>query len=132
MKAQDPAAIHYKKANKVLDNVGNRAFSDLRRALKPQGRIIPNSGHGGMRYVLKGFLLAPFMSQQSTPLTVTVNGPDLATLAALIAAGKVTPVIDRAYPFAEILDALGYAALGRARGKVVISVAPDGVAKGNA
>ena len=116
----------------ILDNVGNRAFSDLRRALKPQGRIIPNSGHGGMRYVLKGFLLAPFMSQQGMPLMTTVNGPDLAALAALIEAGKVTPVIDRAYPFAEILTALGYAAQGRARGKVVISVTPDSVAKGDA
>lgn len=116
----------------ILDNVGNRAFSDLRRALKPQGRIIPNSGHGGMRYVLKGFLLAPFMSQQSKPLTVTVNGPNLAALVALIEAGKVTPVIDRAYPFDDILSALDYAAQGRARGKVVISVAPDGVAEGDA
>jgi len=116
----------------ILDNVGNRAFSDLRRVLKPQGRIIPNSGHGGMRYVLKGFLLAPFMSQQEMPLMTTVNGPDLAALAALIEAGKVTPVIDRVYPFAEILTALGYAAQGRARGKVVISVAPDGAAKGDA
>jgi NADPH:quinone reductase-like Zn-dependent oxidoreductase len=61
-----------------------------------------------------------------------VNGPDLAALAALIEAGKVTPVIDRAYPFAEILSALDYAAQGRARGKVVISVAPDGVAEGGA
>jgi hypothetical protein len=42
----------------------HRAFSDLRRVLNPGGRIIPNSGHDGMGYVLKGFLLAPLMAQQ--------------------------------------------------------------------
>jgi NADPH:quinone reductase-like Zn-dependent oxidoreductase len=107
----------------ILDNVGNRGFSDLRRALTPQGRIIPNSGHGGMSYVIKAFLLAPFMRQQDKPLFTTTNGKDLDVLRELIEAGKVTPVIDRTYPFAEIPPALGYAAEGHARGKVVITVA---------
>jgi NADPH:quinone reductase-like Zn-dependent oxidoreductase len=107
----------------ILDNVGNRAFSDLRRALTPQGRIIPNSGHGGMTYVLKAFLLAPLMHQQDKPLMTTPNGKDLAALAEMIVAGKIAPVIDRTYPFAEIPAALGYAARGHVRGKVVITLA---------
>jgi NADPH:quinone reductase-like Zn-dependent oxidoreductase len=106
----------------ILDNVGNRAFSDLRRALTPQGRIIPNSGHGGMGYVFKAFLLAPFMRQQESPLMTTMNSKDLAVLAEMIEAGKITPVIDRSYPFGEIPAALGYAAQGHARGKVVINM----------
>ena len=48
----------------ILDNAASRSFSDLRRALTLQGLIIPNSGHGGMSYVIKAFLLAPFMRQQ--------------------------------------------------------------------
>jgi len=107
----------------ILDNVGNRAFSDLRRVLRPQGHILPNSGHGGMSYVVKAFLLAPFMRQQDKPLFATVNGQDMVALKDLIEAGKVTPVIDRTYPFEEIPAALGYAAQGHARGKVVITVA---------
>ena len=107
----------------ILDNVGERAFSDMRRVLTPQGRILPDSGHGGMSYVVKAFLLAPFMRQQDKPLFATVNGQDMATLKELIEAGKVTPVIDRTYPFEEIPAALGYAAEGHARGKVVIAVA---------
>jgi NADPH:quinone reductase-like Zn-dependent oxidoreductase len=107
----------------ILDNVGNRAFSDLRRALTQQGRIIPNSGHGGMSYVVKAFLLAPFMRQQDKPLFTTTNGKDLDVLRELIEASKVTPVIDRTYPFDQIPAALGYAAGGHARGKVVITVA---------
>ena len=107
----------------ILDNVGNRAFSDMRRVLTPHGRIIPNSGHGGMSYVIKAFLLAPVMRQQDKPLMATVNGRDMVALKELIEAGKVTPVIDRTYPFEEIPPALGYAAEGHARGKVVITVA---------
>ena len=106
----------------ILDNVGNRSFSDLRRVLTPQGLIVPNSGHGGMSYVFKAFLLAPFMRQQGRPLMATTGGKDLVALKELIEAGKVTPVIDRTYPFDETPAALGYAAEGHARGKVVVTV----------
>ena len=91
--------------------------------LTPQGHILPNSGHGGMSYVVKASLLAPFMRQQGKPLFATVNDQDMVALKELIEAGKVTPVIDRTYPFEEIPAALGYAAEGHARGKVVITVA---------
>jgi len=40
----------------------------------------------------------------------------------LIDAGKVTPVIDRMYPPAEVTDAVRYLQPGHARGKVVIIV----------
>lgn len=106
----------------ILDNVGNRAFADLRRVLTPHGLIVPNSGHGGMRYVFKAFLLAPFMRQQGQPLMTKNNAKDLVYLRELIEAGQVTPVIDRAYPLPETPVALGYAAEGHVRGKVVITV----------
>lgn len=76
----------------ILDNAANHSFSALRRVLTPQGRIIPNSGHGGMSYVLKAFLLSPFMRQQDKPLFTTTNGNDLDVLRELIEAGKVTPI----------------------------------------
>jgi NADPH:quinone reductase-like Zn-dependent oxidoreductase len=110
----------------ILDNAGNRAFSDLRRVLTPRGRIIPNSGHGGMSYVFKGFLLAPLMAQQEQPFTTEPNASDLADLTQLIEAGTVTPVISRTFRFAEIPVALGYAAQGHVRGKVVIIVHENG------
>ncbi|MBX3059423.1 MAG: NAD(P)-dependent alcohol dehydrogenase [Anaerolineae bacterium] len=106
----------------ILDNVGNRAFSDLRRVLMPRGLIVPNSGHGGMGYVFKAFLLAPFMRQQGQPLMTKNNAKDLVYLRELIEAGKVTPVIDRTYPLPETPVALGYAAAGHVRGKVIITV----------
>ncbi len=109
----------------ILDNVGNRSFADLRRALTPQGLIIPNSGHGGMTYVLKAFLLSPFMRQQASPLMTNMGSTDLIALKDLIEAGKVAPVIDRTYPFDETPAALGYAAGGHVCGKVDITLVSE-------
>jgi NADPH:quinone reductase-like Zn-dependent oxidoreductase len=39
----------------------------------------------------------------------------------LIEAGKVTPVVDRAYPLSDVPDAIRYLREGRARGQVVIT-----------
>ena len=106
----------------ILDNVANRSFSDLRHALTPQGIIIPNSGHGGMGYVIKAFLLSPFMRQQGSMYLASSNNKDLVVLKELIEAGKVTPVIDRTYPLSDTPEAFRYLEEGHARGKVVITV----------
>ena len=106
----------------ILDNVANRSFSDLRHALTPQGIIIPNSGHGGMGYVIKAFLLSPFMRQQGRMYLASSNNKDLVVLKELIEAGKVTPVIDRTYPLSDTPEAFRYLEEDHARGKVVITV----------
>ena len=106
----------------ILDNVANRSFSDLKRVLTPDGLIIPNSGHGGMGYVFKAFLLSPFMSQLRSPLTVSENNEDLDFLSQLLETGKLTPVIDKTYPLSETSEALRYLEEEHARGKVVITV----------
>ena len=109
----------------ILDNVANHSFSDLRRALTPQGIIIPNSGHSGMGYVIKAFLLAPFMRQQGNMFLATSNSKDLDYLKQLIEDGKVTPVIDKTYPLSDTPEAFRYLEEEHARGKVVITVAQN-------
>jgi NADPH:quinone reductase-like Zn-dependent oxidoreductase len=106
----------------ILDNVANHSFSDLRRVLSPQGVIIPNSGHGGMGYVFKAFLLSPFTSQVKPPLMTSLNNEDLVFLKELIEADKITPVIDKTYPLSETREAFQYLEQEHARGKVVIVV----------
>ncbi len=106
----------------ILDNVANRPFSDLRHALTPQGIIIPNSGHGGMGYVIKAFLLSPFMRQQGGMYLASPNNKDMVVLKELIEAGKVTPVIDRTYSLSDTPEAFRYLEEGHARGKVVTTV----------
>jgi NADPH:quinone reductase-like Zn-dependent oxidoreductase len=51
-----------------------------------------------------------------------LNKDDLATLAALMQSGKLTPVIDRRYKLSEASEALRYLEAGHAKGKVVLSV----------
>jgi NADPH:quinone reductase-like Zn-dependent oxidoreductase len=50
------------------------------------------------------------------------NHEDLIVLKDLIESGKLTPVIDRTYPLAEVPEAIRYLQEGHARGKVVITV----------
>ena len=72
---------------------------------------------------MRGKLVGPFVSQRLVAVTGESNDADLATLAAMIEAGDVTPVIDRVYPFEEAPDALRYVEDGHPKGKVVVTVA---------
>ncbi|MFH1235868.1 MAG: NAD(P)-dependent alcohol dehydrogenase, partial [Parcubacteria group bacterium] len=76
----------------ILDQVANRSFSDFRRAITPRGIHIPNSGHAGMGYIIKAFLLSLFMRQQGRPFVSVPKNEDLVVLKELIESGKVTPV----------------------------------------
>jgi NADPH:quinone reductase-like Zn-dependent oxidoreductase len=61
----------------ILDNVANHSFADLRGVLTPQGVLIPNSGHGGIGYVLKALILSQFMRQQGSPFVAQPTSKDL-------------------------------------------------------
>jgi NADPH:quinone reductase-like Zn-dependent oxidoreductase len=106
----------------ILDNIASRTLSDLRRVLTHQGVVVPNSGHGGMGYVFKAYILSMFGHRQERPFLVSINNKDLLILKELIESGKVIPVIDRKYPLREFREAFRYANEGHVRGKVVITV----------
>jgi NADPH:quinone reductase-like Zn-dependent oxidoreductase len=50
------------------------------------------------------------------------SGSDLALLAELVEQGKLKVTVDKAYPFANISEALAYVESGRAKGKVVVTM----------
>lgn len=106
----------------ILDNVASHSFSDLMRVLTPQGLIVPNSGHSGMGYVFKAFLLSPFLRQLGSVYFAVPNGKDLTQLKEWIETRKVKPVIERTYPLREAPEAFRYLDKEHARGKVVITV----------
>jgi NADPH:quinone reductase-like Zn-dependent oxidoreductase len=106
----------------ILDNVGNHSFADCRRALTPGGLHLPNTGHGGMGYVMKAYVLSAFMRQHASPFLSVPNAEDLLYIKDLIEAEKVTPVIDRTYPMSETPEALRYLEEQHAQGKVVIII----------
>jgi NADPH:quinone reductase-like Zn-dependent oxidoreductase len=117
----------------ILDNVGTQPLSGFRRVLRPNGICVmiggggPNDGKwvGPMARPLKAKLMSPFISQKMSMMMARSNKDDLTILADLMQSGKVTPVIDRIYPLSEIREAVRYVETGRARGKVIITVAQD-------
>ena len=111
----------------ILDNVENRALSDMRRALAPEGILVLNSGTGadGMKMMVrlvKPLLLNVFTRQTLRRFLSAPNHDDLVVLKQLVEAGKVRPAIDRVFTLAETPEALRHIESGHARGKVVVTV----------
>ena len=113
----------------VLDCAGRRTLSQLRRALTPTGTLVIVGGEGGGRWLggfdrnLRAVALSRFTSQRLRMLSSTPRQEDLEVLRELIEAGKVTPVIGRSYPLAEVPEAIRQMVEGRGGGgKVVITV----------
>ncbi len=48
------------------------------------------------------------------------SGEDLALLAGLIESGKLTVIVDQAFPFAQMTEAMAYLEAGHAKGKVIV------------
>lgn len=55
-------------------------------------------------------------------LFVHPDGGQLSQIAEILKSGRIRPVIDKVFPFAQAKDALGYLAKGRAKGKVVVQM----------
>ena len=111
----------------IVDLVGNRGLSDLRRVLTSNGRLVIIGGPRGnwigpMTGALKAYLMSPFVDQEMGMMMARLTQQDLVALGELVKAGKLTPVIDRTYPMSELPEAIAYLEQGHARGKVVISV----------
>jgi NADPH:quinone reductase-like Zn-dependent oxidoreductase len=112
----------------ILDNVLNRSLSDLRRALTPNGTLVPNGGGFGHRWVASGGRIIgarvsfAFVSQNVQTFIVSPKQENLVVLRELIEAGKVTPVIDRTYPLSETRQAMDHVGGGHAIGKVVVTI----------
>ena len=121
-----------KRYDFILDNVGRHSLSDLRRALTPTGTLVPNGGRFDNRWfssagrLLSAAVVFRFASQTSKNFLVTQKHEDLIALKAMIEAGKVTPVIDRAYPLSETAHAIAHVGAGHARGKIAITVREEG------
>ncbi|MEI5909713.1 NAD(P)-dependent alcohol dehydrogenase [Bacillus spongiae] len=116
-----------KKYDLIFDTVGNRSVSDLLRALKPNG-ICTVAGFTNMtRFVdisLKGKWISRTGNKKIGLMkTVHTNKKDLLFLKELLESEKIVPVIDRHYPLSQTAEAIRYLEKGRARGKVIITVA---------
>lgn len=107
----------------IVDTVGTAPFSRSKASLKEAGRLL---------MVLAGLpemLQAPWVSITSSKKAIA--GPtatrveDLRFIAKLAEMGEFKPVIDRRYPFEQIVEAHRYVDTGRKKGNVVITLEQD-------
>jgi NADPH:quinone reductase-like Zn-dependent oxidoreductase len=115
----------------LLDIAGNHSASACRRVLTPKGTYVVVGGQAGRwlqpaGHAFAALALSPFVAQRMVMADMsgyTESAPSLLiTLTELIEDGKITPVIDCGYPFADIPAAIAYQEEGHAPGKVVITV----------
>lgn len=106
----------------ILDNTGKNKFSDMKIILTSDGLIMPNSGHGGMSYVLKAFSIASFDKHIGTMSVVDLKKGDLKAINDLIEKGHVKPHLDRIFPLEDTAQAFDYMDKGEVKGKIAITV----------
>jgi NADPH:quinone reductase-like Zn-dependent oxidoreductase len=113
----------------MLDIAGNRTWSDCKRVLKQDGRLVLVSGPKTNRWVgplghMAGMRLASLRgNREAKAFVAKLNGDDLPLFAELMAAGTLRPAVERRYELHEVPAALAYVGEGHARGKVVVLVA---------
>jgi NADPH:quinone reductase-like Zn-dependent oxidoreductase len=112
----------------IIDMAGSRTLSEYRRVLTREGALVsvggPVTGNwiAPLVGIARQFAVSRIVSQRLMSFLAKPNAEDLAVLSELLAAGNVTPVIDRTYPLSETAEAIRYLEAGHARGKVVITV----------
>jgi NADPH:quinone reductase-like Zn-dependent oxidoreductase len=117
----------------VVDVASNRAWSDCRRAIEPDGTYVlighdhfGDPGHRWLGSITRFFGLmarAPFERRLPKPtFSMPAKREAMTELTELLAAGKLSPVVDRTFPLEEAQAALRYLESGAPAGKVVLTV----------
>ena len=113
----------------IVDTAGRRPTRLLARALTKGGTLAIVGGEGGgkwtggfFRQTLRAPILSLFTGKRLRPVISKVTSEDLQTLAELIEASKVTPVVGTTYPLIQAREAVRQLAEGHAQGKVVITI----------
>lgn len=109
----------------ILDVDSHHSILAARRALRKGGVYVTLGGPG--RRLLGSMILGPLLRLATGRRMGLMlwwkpfHAPDVETLTGMIAAGTLTPVIDRRYALADVAEALRYVDDGHARGKVLVA-----------
>jgi NADPH:quinone reductase-like Zn-dependent oxidoreductase len=122
----------------VLDSLGGETLEKSLQVVRPGGLVIglggpPDPAFAGqlgkpvLRPVLA--LLSHKIRSKARRRKVTysfqfvrADGAQLSEISALVDAGKIRPIVDRVFDFADTVAALDYVGTGRAKGKVVVTI----------
>lgn len=104
----------------IIDTVGTAPFARSAASLSGGGRLLL------VHATLADLLLAPWHTMTSDKKVVAGPAEERVEyqhqLAELAVSGKFLPVIDRCYPFEQMVDAHRYVDQGRKKGNVVITI----------
>jgi NADPH:quinone reductase-like Zn-dependent oxidoreductase len=137
---RDDFATALRDYDVVLDSLGGQTLEKSLRVLRPGGIVVgiagpPDPGFAreiGANPVIR---LAAVLLSGRTRLRARrrhvrysflfnkASGEQLRAIAALADTGAIRPVLDRVFPFEAAKDAMAYVESGRARGKVVVTMA---------
>ncbi len=112
----------------LLDVAGSRPWSACRRVLTPRGILVMVGAPKGSRllgpvdHILKVRLASLRAGQKVVFFISKALQRDLEALRELLAAGKVTPVVERTYALPDAAQAFRHLGEGHAQGKLVITV----------
>ncbi len=109
--------------NVVFDTLGVASFGAARKALAKSGRYV--CPVLGLR-LLRDVLLTRLVGSKRASFAAagmekpTTHREELAEILELVAEERFAPVMDRTYPFADLVEAHRYVETGRKRGNVVV------------
>ncbi len=109
----------------LFDNAGTRPWRQCARVLAPRATVVLVGGPanrvlGPVGHVAAMKASAATSRRRAVFFVAKPDPADLAALAELVEAGRVRPVVERRYAFAELAAAVTYLGAGHARGKVVV------------
>jgi len=111
----------------VLDAVGKSSFDRCRRLLRPRGRYLSTDPRPLLPYLVR-MLVTPLLGGRRVIFPFpTRSRATMEHIKGLIESGAFKAVVDRRYPFDQIVDAYRYVETGRKIGGVVITVGRPGV-----
>jgi len=124
---RDDFAERGQRYDVFFDIAATRSLRACLGVLEPRGTFVGAGAAKGsvvavLTRLLASLAVSHVVSQRVVPFMARVSHDDLAVLVGLIEAGKLLPVIDRAYALSEVPDAMRYVAGGHARAKVVITI----------